>query len=243
LIYADAAERAGLDKDPRLPGVMKLVRQRALSDLYRLRLDENAHEIPPQEIETYYAKNSAAFEELTLTHISVPRQKSKASRDADFEAQAKRLAGELHERAAKGEDMEKLQLEVYQVLGLQNPFAGYEARGIKTPPVSSLKPIRRGSLEQTTEAELFELKPGQITSVREFPTAYVIYKLESRRMIPLEEVTPEISQTLYEQNKAKLMSPLASVQARYNERYFSQPGGGPVSPAQSGAAQKAIAHK
>lgn len=237
LIYADATEKEGLDKDPRLPGVMKLARQRALSDLYRLRLDEKAHEIPPQEIETYYAKNSAAFEELTLTHISVPRQRSRASRDADFEAKAKRLAGEMHERAVKGEDMEKLQKEVYQVLGLQNPFADYEARGIKTPPVSSLQPIRRGEIEQETEAEVFALKPGQITSVREFPTAYVIYKLESRRTIPLEEATPEISQKLYQQNIAKVMNPLASVQARYNERYFSRPGGEPVSAAQSGAAQ------
>ncbi len=231
LIYANAAERAGLDKDARLPGVMKLVRQRALSDLYRLKLDEKAHEISPQEIETYYANNSAAFEELTLTHISVPRQKSPKSHDADFEAKAKRLAGELQERAGKGEDMEKLQKEVYQVLGLQNPFADYEARGIKTPPVSSMKPIRRGTMEQNTEAQLFELQPGGITRVQEFPTAYVIYKLEGRRAIPLEEATPEISEKLFQRNQAKLMNPLASVQARYNERYFAAvAAGGPVPP-------------
>jgi PPIC-type PPIASE domain len=241
LIYADAAEKAGLDKDPRFPGVMKLVRQRALGDLYRLTLDEKAHAIPPQEIETYYARNSAAFEELTLTHISVPRQKSRTSRDADFEARAKRLAGELYERAAKGEDMEKLQKEVYQVLGLQNPYAGYEARGIKTPPLSSMQPIRRGTMEQMTEAKLFALKPGQITSVQEFPTAYVIYKLESRRTIPLAEATPEISQKLYQQNRTKVMEPLASVQARYNERYFSRHSGKNVSAAQSGATPKAVA--
>lgn len=221
LIYADAAERAGLDKDPLLPGVMKLVRQRALTDLYRLSLDEKAHEISPQEIETYYAKNSAAFEELTLTHISVPLQKPATSHDADFEANAKRLAYELHERAAKGEDMEKLQKEVYQVLGLQNPFADYEARGIKTPPVSSLKPIRRGNMEQKTEAELFELKPGQITSVREFPTAYVIYRLESRRTIPLEEAKTEISQSLYQKNRERIKTLMPVVRAEYNGKYFA----------------------
>lgn len=243
LIYANAAERAGLDRDPRLPGVMKLVRQRALGDLYRLRLAEKAHETRPQEIKTYYAKNSAAFEELTLTHISVPRQKSRASHDAVFDAKAKRLAGELHERALKGEDMEKLQKEAYQVLGLQNPFADYEAVGTKTPPLSSMTPIRRGVLERTTELELFALKPGQISSVREFPTAYVIYKLQSRRTIPLEEATPEISQKLYQQNLATVMKPLASVQARYNERYFVRSGAEPVSATHSGAAHKAIAHK
>ena len=221
LIYADAAEKAGLDKGPGLPGVMELVRMRALNDMYQFKQDEKAHEISPQEIEIYYRNNLAGFEELTLTHISVPRQRSATSHDADFEAKAKRLADELHERATKGEDMEKLQKEVYQVLGLPNPFADYEARGIKTPPVSSLKPIRRGEIEQKTEAEVFALKPGQITSVREFPTAYLTYRLESRRTIPLEEATAEISKKLYQQNMVMLMKAFASVQVHYNERYFA----------------------
>lgn len=242
LIYAGAAEKAGLDKDPRLPGVMMLVRQRALGDLYRLKEDEKAREIPKEGIEAYYQKNLAGFEELTLTHISVPRQRPKAPSDADFEAKAKRLAEELHERAARGEDMEKLQLEVYRTLGLINPMQYYIDQGIKAPPASSMKPIRRGEIEQKTEAEVFALKPGEITSVREFPSAYVTYKLESRRMVPLEEVTPEISQKLFQQNLAALMKPLASVQARYNERYFSRAGGEPVRAAQVGAAQKAVAH-
>ena len=242
LIYADAAEKAGIDKDARFPGVMMLVRQRALGDLYRLKEDEKARDISKEEIEAYYQKNPAEFEELTLTHISVPRQRPRIPSDTEFEAKAKRLAYEMHGRAIAGEDMEKLQKEVYQTLGLQSPYANYEARGIKTPPVSSLKPIRRGEIEQKTEAEVFALKPGEFTSVREFPSAYVIYKLESRRMIPLDEVTAEISTKIYQQNMAALMKPLASVQARYNERYFSRAGGEPVSAAQVGAAQKTVAH-
>ena len=243
LIYADAAEKAGLDKDPRFPGVMKLVRQRALSDLYRLKEDETARDIPKEAMEAYYQKNLPSFEELTLTHISVPRQSPRSPNDADFAARAKQLAGELHERAAKGEDMEKLQLEVYRTLGLRNPMQYYIDQKITAPPVSSMKPIRRGEMEPRTEAELFALKPGQITSLREFPTAYVIYKLESRKTIPLEEATPEISQKLYQQNREKLMEPLASVQAHYNERYFSRSGGKPVKAAQSRTAQKAIARR
>lgn len=242
LIYADAAEKAGIDKDARLPGVMMLVRQRALGDLYRLKEDEKARAIPKEGIEAYYQKNLADFEELTLTHISVPRERPKGPSDADFEARAKRLAEQLHERAAKGEDMEKLQLEVYRTLGLSNPMQYYIDQGIKSPPASSLKPIRRGEMEQTAEAKLFALQPGQVGSMQEFPSAYVTYKLESRRTIPLEEVTAEISKKLYQQNMAALMKPLASVQARYNERYFSRTGGEPVSAAQVGAAQKTVAH-
>jgi len=242
LIYADAAEKAGIDKDARLPGVMMLVRQRALGDLYRLKEDEKAREISQEGIEAYYQKNLAGFEELTLTHISVPRETPNTSSDADFEAKAKSLAEALHDRAAKGEDMEKLQLEVYARFGLKNPMQYYIDQGIKTPPASSLKPIRRGEMAQTAEAELFALKPGQISSMQEFPSAYVTYKLESRRTIPLEEVTAEISKKLYQQNMAALMKPLASVQARYNERYFSRSGGEAVSAAQIGAAQKTIAH-
>ena len=242
LIYADAAEKAGLDRDPRIPGVMKLVRQRALGDLYRLKEEETARDIPKEEIEAAYQKNLAGFEELTLTHISVPRQIPGTPSDADFEAKAKRLAEQLHDRAAKGEDMEKLQLEVYARFGLKNPMQYYIDQGIKSPPASSLKPLRRGEMQQTAEAELFALKQGQVSSVREFPSAYVTYKLESRRTIPLEEVTAEISKNLYQQNMAALMKPLASVQVRYNERYFSRAGGEPVRAAQIGAAQKTVAH-
>jgi hypothetical protein len=201
-----------------------------------------ARDIPKGGIESYYQKNLAAFEELTLTHISVPRQRPGIPSDADFEAKAKQLGEELHDRAAKGEDMEKLQLEVYRTLGLRNPMQYYIDQGIKSPPASALKPLRRGEIEQKTEAELFALKPGEVSSLRAFPTAYVTYKLESRRTIPLEEVTAEISKKLYQQNMAKLMKPFASVQARYNERYFSRAGGEPVRAAQIGPAQKAIAH-
>lgn len=243
LIYANAAEEAGLDKDPQFPGVMKLVRQRALGDLYHLKQSETARDIPEEGVQEYYQKNLAGFEELTLTHISVPRQRPNAPDDADFEAKAKQMAYELQLRAVAGEDMEKLQLEVFGTLAVRNPMQYYIDQKIKAPPVSSMKPIRRGEMEQKTEAELFALKPGQITSVREFPTAYVIYKLESRRTIPLEEATPEISQKLYQQNMAKLMEPLASVQARYSERYFSRSAGGPASSARIGAAQKTVAHK
>jgi len=219
-----------------------LVRQRALGDLYRLREDEKARSIPKEEIEAYYQKNLARFEELTLTHISVPRAISKAPSDANFEAKAKQVAEELHNRAAKGEDMEKLQLEVYSTFGLKNPMQYYIDQGIKSPPASFLKPIRRGEMVQTAEAELFALKPGQVSSMQEFPSAYVTYKLESRRTIPLEEVTAEISKNLYQQNLAALVKPLASVQARYNERYFSRAGGEGVSSAQIRAAHKTVAH-
>ena len=241
LIYADAAEKAGLDKDSRLPGVMKMVRQRALGDLYRLREEETARNIPKEEIEADYQKNLAGFEELTLSHISVLRQRPKAPSDADFEAKAKQLAGDLHERAAKGEDMEKLQLEVYEKLGVRNPMQYYIDQGIKTPPASSMKPIRRGEMEQKTEAELFALKPGQISSVREFPTAYVIYKLESRRTIPLEEVTAEISQKLYQKKLVELMTPVVPVRAEYNERYFAA--FAPKSEVASQAEQKAVSQR
>ena len=241
LIFADAAEKAGLDKDPRIPGVMELVRQRALGDLYRLRQDERAREIPKERIESYYQKNLAGFEELTLTHVSGPRQSPGTPSEADFEAKAKRLAEELHERVAKGEDMEKLQLEVYATLGLRNPMQTYINQGIKTPPLSSMKPMRRGEIEQKTEAELFALKPGQISSLQEFPTAYVTYKLESRRMIPLEEVTAEISQKLYQENIAEQMRPLAMVRAEFNERYFAA--FEPKSEAASQAQQKTVSKR
>ena len=60
--------------------------------------------------------------------------------------------------------------------------------------------------------------------------------------LSIAKTAAEISKKLYQQNMAALMKPLASVQARFNERYFSRAGGEPVSAAQNGASQKTVAH-
>jgi hypothetical protein len=98
----------------------------------------------------------------------------------------------------------------------------YSELGLKNPPASLMQPIRRGALEQKTEQEIYALKPGGVTTIKDIPSAYVFYRLESRRTVPLQEATPEISYLLYRQRLGKFAKALTgSLRAEYNEKYFS----------------------
>jgi hypothetical protein len=210
VIYAKAAERAGIDKDRRMNDLTELARQRALSDMYRLKLDEKAHHASNDEIKAQYTSHLSSFDEVKLSHVSVLKSNPLRPHDADFSERAKKLATELRERAAHGEDMEKLQKEAYEKLGLKNP------------PAALMLPLRRGSLEQQTEREIYGLKSGQVTTIKDIPSAYVFYRLESRRTVPLEEAKNEISYFLYRQKLQKLVkSASEGIRVEYNDNYFS----------------------
>lgn len=227
LIYGNAAEQDGLEKDARFPDLMNVVRRQALSNLYRVRLDEVAHQVSPEGIEAYYTKNLSAFDEATLQDVSVPREKPGVARDSDFDSQAKKLADELRERALKGDDMDKLQKEAYGKLGINNP------------PAVLMHPIRRGTLDPHADQEVFALKPGQVTTVQVFPPAYVIYKLVSRRTVPEVEARAEISQVLYQKKLQMLLKANGVIRAQYNESYFaSSSAGGPESADKNAVAAK-----
>ncbi len=209
---AAAAEKAGVDKDPRFADVLRLARLKALNDMYQVRLEEEANQVSNAEIKAYYEKNIAGFEELTLSHIGVPRYNSANLKDPDFEAKAKKLAYDIRERSAKGEDMDKLQKEAL------------EALGIKAPPSTKMAPVRRGVFAQEQEEMLFALKPGEVSKVVEQPGSYIVFKLEKRGTPPLEDVKSEIHGKLYRQKLDSLHASVsASVHADYNDDYFGPP--------------------
>jgi len=206
VIYGKAGERAGLDRDGRFADIVRLARQRALADIYRVHMEEEANEISAAEIERRYKQNLRHFDEVKLSHVSVVKQDGSGKSDSQ---KARQIASELHERAAHGADMDKLQHEASEKLGVKNA------------PPALLQPIRRGALEQQTENEVYALAPGQVTTVKELPNAFVFYRLDSRRTVPLSEATPEIRSVLYREKLEKLTrAATASLRADYNEQYF-----------------------
>src|SRR5215469_1262524 len=118
LAYAQAADKAGVDKDPKFIEVMRLVRMRTLADLYRRDLEEKYRTPPEADIQAYYNQNVQRYEEIKLTRIFIPAKNPSAQAKDDLEKKAAQVAADMHDRAAKGEDMEKLQKEAYTTLGL-----------------------------------------------------------------------------------------------------------------------------
>ena len=213
--YAQAANKAGTDNDPKFLEVMRLVRLRTLSDMYRRSLEEKFRNPPAQDIQTYYNANTPKFEEIKLSRIFIPAKNPSSQNKDDWEKKASQTANDLRERAAKGEDLEKLQKEAYTTLGLT-----------VTPPNTIVGVRRRGMLLPAEEKELFALNPGEVSKVEQQAAAYVIYKLESKQLLPLEQVKDEISRELFrEKMDAQLKGVTEAVHADLNDQYF-----GPANP-------------
>jgi hypothetical protein len=209
LLNYEAAKKAGVERDPRFAEVMRLARMRAMSDMYTALQNEKARKVSAQEIQAYYTANPGKFEELTLRRITLPRYNSANLKDEDFAAKAAGLAKEIRERAAKGEDLDILQKEAYDKLGVKNP------------PSTKMAVVRRGIYAPDQEKELFALKPGECTQIIEQPSALIIFKLEGRETPLLEKSKDEIVRILTKQNLEKQeQSRNRSVKIDYNEQYL-----------------------
>ena len=215
LSFSQAARKAGLDKDPRFLEIMKLIRMRTLEDIYRRNLEEKYRNPPAEEIQARYNQNLPKYEEIKLSRVFIVAKNTAASDKDDWEKKALQVANDVHDRAVKGEDLEKLQKEAYTTLGLTI-----------NPPNTSVGTRRRGMLAPAEEKELFALKPGEVSKVEQEPSGYIIYKVESRQTLPLEQVKDEISRELFrEKMEAGMKAITGSVQADFNEEYF-----GPAAP-------------
>lgn len=188
LINYEAAKKAGVERDPRFAEVMRLARMRAMGDMYNAMMQEKAKIVKPQEIEAYYNQHRENLEELTLRRIVLPRYNSSNLKDEAFAAKARKKAEEMRDRAAKGEDLDNLQKEAF------------EALGVKDPPTTHMAPVRRGVYAAEQEKQLFALKPGEITGIFEQPSTFLIFKLEKRETPTLEKAKDEIARAVVQQH-------------------------------------------
>jgi len=213
MAYAQAAAQAGIENDPRFQESMRVLRLQKLAEYYRRGMEEKSRNITPEEIQDWYNKNQARYEELTLSHIFLPKN-NPASKDKDaWEKKAAQLAQDLREQAAKGGDLEKLQKEAYAALELTSP-----------PPPVAVGPRRRGFLPAPEEEAVFALKNGEVSKVITEQHAYLIYKLESRQIIPLDRVRDEISREISRQKiEARNKAITGAVHSDLNDKYFGAP--------------------
>ncbi|HWG89002.1 MAG TPA: hypothetical protein VN679_14540, partial [Candidatus Acidoferrales bacterium] len=102
---AEAAEKAGIDKDPQFQELMRIVRVRTLADAYRRYLQQKAANPSAEEIQSYYNQNPSRFDQLELDRIFIPRMNPRLPKDkqAEFEHKAQQVATETYQKTVKGE--------------------------------------------------------------------------------------------------------------------------------------------
>jgi hypothetical protein len=211
MAMAAAAEKAGVDKEPRFNELMKVVRVRTLADVYRRSLEEKFGNPSDDDVAAYYNNNKDKFEELRLDRVFVPRVNPRLlpAQQLDFARKAARVAEEMRVRAINGEDIAKLQNEASKVLG------------VSAPATTDIGAKRRGSLPPAIEKDVFALKGGEVTRLEIEPSGYNFYKLRSRDTMPLQLAKNEIVRELSRKNmEAAMKSATGNVHADLNEKFF-----------------------
>lgn len=213
MALAEVGEKAGVEKDPVFQEAIRVARTRALADAYRRALKEKYGNPSDQEIEAYYKENVSKFEQVRIERILVPKVNPTRSQEklTEFESKARKLAGQIRERAARGEDIGTLQAEVYTSLAIQ-----------AMPPPTELNQLQKNTLGASVQRELAGLKPGEVTNVQAEPAGFTIYKLRSRDALTLEQAKSQIVQDLLQRNvDTALKSAVDRVHAEFNEQFFS----------------------
>ncbi len=212
LALANAAQKAGIDKDPKVQELLRVSRLRALAEAYRHSLEEKYRNPSAEEITDYYNKNLARFEQVKVSRVFFPKFNPKTPQDGrqEFEKKAQQVATDVRERAVKGEDLDKLQTEAYTTLDLANPPASTNM-GLK----------KRGTLPPAVEQEVFALQPSEVTKLQSDPGGFAFYKVLSRETVPLDQARPEISRAVYQQHlEAAMKAVIEATHTDLNDQYF-----------------------
>jgi PPIC-type PPIASE domain len=216
LIFSEAAESAGVENTPTYAEVMRVLRLKTLGDLYLNQLAEEYRNPPEQEIEAYYQANQQRFEAAKLSRIFLPKNdpdpKATPEQKQEYQKKIEQVATDIESRAAKGEEMAKLQKEAYTTLGIG-----------AAPPNTELSLARHGMFPPKLDQEIFSHKAGEVFRSDD-ANGEMIYRVDSRQTSPLESVKPEVSQQLFRQKmEAKTKELKAPVHADYDEKYFGPP--------------------
>jgi hypothetical protein len=214
------AQKRGLDKDPHYVETLKFAKLQILNQELTRKLQEEAAQVPPQDIESYYKQNGAAFEQASMQRVFVPKTKKIESKDNagdEYKAKVKegedamtKEAADLRARAVAGEDFDKLEKEAYDAAGIPN-----------NPPATSIPKVRRANLPPS-HASVFDLKPGEVSPVIQDPSGSFFYKMQSKTLLPLSEVKDEIKGTVQGQRMRDSQQKLQeSISTDLNEAYFN----------------------
>jgi len=230
LKMSTVAEKRGLDKQPRFDEMMSYARMQILSQQLSQTLQEDSGKITDGDIEDYYKKNEANYQQATFARIFVPRSKqivnpvaapkagakpsttappppTEAQKKAAEEAM-KKVAADIHARAVAGEDPDKLQKDVFVAAGLPNNATN-----------TKMERVRRTTLPAGHQA-IMDLKPGEVSEVISDPnSAYYIYKMVTKETLTLETMKPEIRNQISSQRYRDSMQGFQG-NVELNDAYF-----------------------
>ena len=213
LALASAGEKAGVEKDPRFADLMKIARARVLGGIISaLSAGKIWKAIGRRDCGILPAERRKVWaDEDRRIHVPKVDPTRPQDRKPEFEKKARELAASIRERAARGEDVTSLQVEVYKTLGLK-----------AQPPQTELSTNPKPTFPANVEQDINALKAGEVTKVEFEPSGFNIYKVRSRNTIPIEQARAQIVREISQKNiDSALKAATGTVHSELNEQYFS----------------------
>jgi hypothetical protein len=214
LMFGGAAQKRGMDKDPRFQRMLQLSRLQLLTQALMRDLQAKSEQISPEELEKFYRENPGVFEQAAVFRIFAPRTKYVDKANGVQEAipgtepEMKTLVEKIHARAVAGEDFQLLEKEVLATSNLRESDE------------TNLGKLTREQLRRS-HREVFDLKLGKVSALLEEPEGYYIYKIASRSVPPLESVKNQVKATIQKTRmdawKKDITEP---AKVSLNEQYF-----------------------
>ena len=230
LLFAQQARQLGLEKDPKFGQLVRFGYNQVLAQTFSKYLRER--DVTDAEVEKYYKEHPESFEEVDLQRIVIPDAKehppapgSKVEPKVDKAADAAAMkleAEKIHTQAVAGTGFQKLEEEVYQVVGDPDDV-----------PDPALGKMSLDDVPKQYQTAVSALQPGKVSEVIAEENGWTILKLISRRTIPLGEAKPVARRRLF---KITMDSLKESIKPQFNDAYFkasaspgqTPPGGGQV---------------
>src|SRR5260370_4669879 len=204
-----AARNSGLEDTIQFRELMEWLRLKTITDLCRRKLQEKYRTPTQEEITTYYKQHFSDYETVKLARVLIPRESPPGQDKGEFDKKAHQAADVAQHRLMKGEDPVQIQKDTYSALGLASP------------PSTDLGSRRRAQLVKEEAAEVFSLKPGDVSQIQIEPSNYVIYKLISKDVISQDNVKSDISREIYQKNFREAMKEVMdAAPAECNEQYL-----------------------
>jgi len=220
LVLSQVAQQRGLENRPEAQPIMEFAHMNGLAQVLLHNLQQEAKNVPQAEIDKYYKDHAARFEEGTFERLYVPKVSPGDGNTQVDEAKLKAEADKTRGAAAAGKDFGSLQKQIWDDLGIKS-----------TPPPTNSGPMRKESIPPA-QAKIFDLQTGQVSEPIDESAGIYIYKLVSKRTIPLEQAKQEIVRALEGERFQKEMETITrNIKPVYNDEYF----GGGAPPSQRGA--------
>lgn len=208
LVFANAAQREGLDKTPEGEEALHFARLQALSQVLTRKLQAEVSKVSADDVQKFYREHPKDFEEGTLERLYVPRSAQAAEKPVKEEDVRAEMA-KLRVRAVQGENFGALQEQAYADLGLTGKA-----------PATQLQKVRREGLSSSLAA-VFDQQFGVVSEPVSEASGLYIFRLISKRELSPQEATPEITRTLQTQRLQQALQQItASAKATFDSGYF-----------------------